>query len=569
MVIPNTIVKIVNKYGEVVDFEISRITNSIIPAITNTDNVKRWIAQRRAHKYAETVRKNTYNRFYNLQWIIEDFFRKYCNFKEDERLGRLDKAFVTERLSILLGEKIRKQGSLGEVEKKKEEVIGLIRNIIRKSRFMERNDEGLFPFLTDDEINNAARFLYGKVIEYYNAELKNYQVYPSREFIMDMIEKTMKEIGEIEVAESFMTFREGKKKIRNGEISQLQFTSNGIHYDMCRRTLEWNIENECESIFSLNDWVKNENGKDIKKLIQKSEARYHSDVEETAKEILERSSDTRVIIIAGPSCSNKTTTTVIINSVLSNNGLKLKQLNVDDYFKDLKDQPKDEFGDYDFEMPDAIDMDLINKHMTALLRGETVKKPCYNFKRGKRDSYTDFNLKEDEILLIDCLHGLYRGLTRSVDEDNKFSIYIESMNILRNIDGSYTRWADIRMLKRMIRDVQHRGYNTRKTLSHWRYVRKGELKHIIPYIFSTDKVINSGIAYELPVLKKALENLLPKKKHIENMRDKGLLDPYVRGLRVYSLLDAVVPIGSLDLVPASSPLREFIGGSEYIIPHNE
>ncbi|MEA3506201.1 MAG: hypothetical protein U9R36_01705 [Elusimicrobiota bacterium] len=502
MGIPNTIVKIVDKEGEIVNFEISKIANSIIPAIMDVEHANRWIAERRGRRYAEMVQEEVYNRFYNLDWLVEEFFKKFIGLKAGERFRRLKNAFVTERLAIVILQKFKENIGNADIEENRKELISFIRREFEKPDLEKKFNSGLIPFLTEEEKTEVLDFLLERVEAFSKVELSNGQICPNREFLMDMIEKTLKDIGESEIAEGFMIFREGKKKIRTGEISEMQFTSNGIHYDMCREVLDWNIENRCESVFSLNDWVTGRNGLDIKDLIESSEERFLNDVKEVAYKIYSRKDEIKMIIVAGPSCSNKTTTTVIIEKELSKNGLKLKQLNVDDYFKDLKDQPKDEFGDYDFEMPEAIDIELLNSHFQQLLEGKSIKKPCYNFKKGKRDDYSEFHLEKDEILLIDCLHGLYKKLTRSVSSNNKFKLYIESMNILRNIDGIYTRWADIRMLKRMIRDAKYRGYSPKKTLSHWPYVRKGELKHIIPYIFSTDAVVNAGIPYELPVLKK-------------------------------------------------------------------
>ncbi|MDA3792945.1 MAG: hypothetical protein PF545_04720 [Elusimicrobia bacterium] len=569
MGIPNTIVKIGRKEGEIVNFELSKIANSVIPAIMDVEHANRWIAERRGRRYAEIVKEEVYNRFYNIDWLVEEFFKKFIGLKSDERFRRLKNAFVTERLAIVILQKFKENIGNKDIRKTKKQLIEFIKQEFEKTDLEEKFNSGLIPFINKDEKVKVIDFLFERVMSFSGVDLANEQICPSREFIMDMIEKTLKDIGESEIAEGFMIFREGKNKIRTGEISEVQFTSNGIHYDMCRDVLDWNIENRCENVFTLNDWVTGRDGSDISELIKLSEERFLTDVQKVAKKIYSRKDEVKMIIVAGPSCSNKTTTTVIIEKELSKNGLKLKQLNVDDYFKDLKDQPKDEFGDYDFEMPEAIDIELLNKHFEQLLNGESIKKPCYNFKKGKRDSYLEFNLCDDEILLIDCLHGLYNKLTRSVPSNNKFKLYIESMNILRNIDGIYTRWADIRMLKRMMRDAKYRGYSPKKTLSHWPYVRKGELKHIIPYIFSTDAVVNAGMPYELPVLKKALDDIFPDREFIKKLRKDGRLDPYVRGMRVLALLDAVAPIKDLSLVPSNSPLREFIGGSDYVIPHNE
>ena len=566
---PDTIVKIVDKYGRIVDFKLSKIVNSIILTIIDVENANRWIAERRAQKYADVIRGRIYDTFYNFDWLIHDFLKKYISFNPEERLKRLDNAFVTERLAIAALEKfIRESAAAGGAEKEKD-LAKFIATELKKSFPQKKYDGGLFPALSDHETKDISDFILRKVKRYSGMKLSKIQTYPDREYVMDMIEKTLKEIGETEIAESFMIFREGKNKIKNGEISALQFTNNGIPYETCRKTLEWNIAHDCESLFNLNDWVLGRRGKDIRELIELSEKRFRNDVGETVDKILDRKNEIKMIIIAGPSCSNKTTTTVIIGQELSKIGLKLKQLNVDDYFKNLEDQPKDEFGDYDFEMPEAIDIELLNEHFGDLLKGKSIQKPRYNFKTGKRESSTEFHLAEDEILLIDCLHGLYKSLTRSVSASNKFRIYIESMNILRNIDGAYTRWADIRMMKRMVRDFQHRGYSPKQTLAHWPYVRKGELKHIIPYIFSTDSVINAGMPYELPMLKKVLKPIMPDRAFIKQLRSDGRLDPYIRGMRSISLIDAAAEISDLGLVPGTSPLREFIGGSEFVIPHND
>ncbi len=569
MGVPNTIIKIVNKNNQVEDFKISRIADSIIPVIMETEHANRWIAERRGKRYAEIVKDKIYDKFYNMDWLVDDFFRKFVSFRPRERFRRLDHAFVTERLTIVILEKFKENIEGPDLKGHKTELKNFIQKEIEKTDLSKKFNADLIPRVFEEDKQEIIDFLVKKTIYYSNMELDSKQVFPGREFIMDIIENTLKEIGESEIAEGFMIYREGKNKIRNGEISEAQFTSNGIHYEMCRKTLEWNIEHECENVFSLNNWVYGRNGKDIRTLIKLSEKRFINDVMEVAGKICERKDEIKMIIVAGPSCSNKTTTTVIIEQELSKSGLKLKQLNVDDYFKNLAEQPKDEFGDYDFEMPEAIDIDLLNSQFKKLTQGKSIQKPCYNFKLGKRVDTEEFHLEEDEILLIDCLHGLYKRLTSSVPSNNKFKLYIESMNILRNIDGNYTRWSDMRMLKRMMRDAKYRGYSPKKTLGHWPYVRKGELKHIVPYMFATDAVINSGLPYELPVLKNTLKTVLPGKNFIMKLRKEGRLDPYVRGIRVHSLLDAIVPLNDLSLVPSNSPIREFIGGSDYVIPHNE
>jgi uridine kinase len=569
MSLPNSVLKIINKHGRVVDFEIERIIRSIRLTMEDVRGSLRWSHDIRARIYAEKVAARVYREFYNLSWLKSDFIVKYLNYAEAERDERLRGAKVTERLAFAIFETFRDAVPNGEVAKHKAELEAFIVSEVANAHVDPHYTEGLFPKLNPDEIRQINAFLTNETLAMSAREMTPALLYPHREYVQDMVEKEMKDLGEVDIAEAYMVYREGRRKIRDGELSPMQFTNDGIHRDLVNKTLQWNIEHECETIFAMNDWIYGRHGKKLADLIAAGEKRYHDDVCAVAAQILERKDEVRVVVIAGPSSSNKTTTTVIIGQELQRVGLKLKQLNVDNYFFDLTKQPKDEFGDYDFEMPEAIDMDLLNANLKDLLEGRTIQMPHYNFKLGRRDKYTDFKVENDEVILIDCLHGLYRRLTSSVPNRNKFRIHIESMNVIRNTNGEYTKWADVRLLKRMIRDSQHRGYPAEHTLAHWPYVRKGELKHIIPYIFSTDAVVNSGLPYELSILKSTVGGIFPPRDWIEKLRTEGRLDPYIRGMRVTSLLETVADFPDLDLLPSTSPIREFIGGSSYIIPHND
>ncbi len=559
MGIPNTITKVINRDKKIIDFDISKTAHSITAAIMDVESTIQWIAECRAKKYADKIKDSVYNEFYNFNEILNALIKKYLSFNESERVRRLERQFAVERLAVLALESYSDiTDSIAFNDFTGHLISAALLLILRKSEYS----------LNNEQINEIKFLIIKRSEQIKEIGITEEQLYPTTNLIMDTLERELKNIGEIELAEGYMLFREGEIKVRNGELSKNQFTNNGLPRDLSRRTLEFNIMNDCDTIFALNEWIYGKSGKKIETLIKISEQRYYNDVTAAANMILDRKEQVKMIIVAGPSSSNKTTTTAIIKEILSKNGLKLKQLNIDDYYKDIDEQPKDEYGDFDFEMPEAIDINLLNRHFIDLIDGKTIQKPNFNFKLERRVSYNDFLLEKDEILLIDCLHGLYKSITGSVPRTKKFSIYIESMNILRNTDGAYTRWTDIRMLKRMIRDTNFRGYETSETLAHWMYVRKGELKHIIPYIFSTDVIINSGLPYELPALKKALTNLFPDKEFIEKMRLQGRLDGYVRGVRVRNLLETVAPLEDLSIIPANSPLREFIGGSSYTIAHN-
>lgn len=570
MSIPNTLNRIISKEGKVVRFDLGRIARSIAKSILDVTHSSSGQPEARARKYARLVAGRLYRDFYDIHWLKSHFLVTYLSYKPEERRKRLARARVTERLTFLLAQLCRKQcGVLPGKPLARKSVRKFITQEVDTVNLEQRYTEGIIPQFGPAEREDVIEFLTTLTFTMSQAEPLPALLYPHREDVQDTVEITLRDIGEIDIAEAYMIFREGRKKIHSGDISEPQFTNDGIHHVMVGRVLDWNIDWECDSVFALNNWLYARHGKKLPELIAAAEKRYLDDVHEAAARILERKRQVRVIIIAGPSCSNKTTTTVIIGQELKKEGLKLKQLNVDNYFKNLKEQPKDQFGDYDFEMPEAIDIPLLNQHLAGLLAGRTVPVPYYNFKTGFREAGTPFTLAPDELVLIDCLHGHFSGLTAAVPMDQKFSIYIESMNTIRSITGEATRWSDVRMLKRMIRDYKHRGYSPQHTLAHWPYVRKGELKHIIPYILTTDFVINAGLPYELSVLKTALGDLVPGREYVEKLRLQGRLDPYIRGIRVHTLLETVAPFPDLGLIPETSPIREFIGGSSYLIPHND
>jgi len=277
--------------------------------------------------------------------------------------------------------------------------------------------------------------------------------------------------------------------------------------------------------------------------------------------IKEKSSTLKMVLISGPSSSGKTTTTIKLDQKLNKLGFKFVTMNVDNYFFDLALHPKDEFGDYDFETPQALDLEMINEHLYRLSKGEKVVLPYYDFKTGTRHlNRTEMQLKEKEILLIDSLHGLYPEMTKSIDDEMKFKLYLEPLMQMKDYEGNYIRWADIRLIRRMLRDSVHRAYNPEQTLLHWHYVRASEIRSIIPYINTTDYIINSAMPYEIALYRPKLLN-----RFIEwdnSFKDDELRqDAYLRASRVLKFLNFVRPVEDDSPVPGDSVLREFIGGS--------
>ena len=238
-------------------------------------------------------------------------------------------------------------------------------------------------------------------------------------------------------------------------------------------------------------------------------------------------------------------------------------MNLDNYYFDLEMHPKDEFGDYDFETPWALDLKLINEHLSALLEGKTIQMPIYDFKVGERIKETkSLRLEDNQLLLLDSLHGLYAEMTKSIPADTKFKLYIETLLQMKNKQKEFIRWTDIRLLRRMIRDSWSRKYSPQQTLEHWHYVRRSELQHIVPFIETVDHIVNSALPYELAIYRHKLFHFFPE--FVKNYKDDPLrFDAYVRAKRVHDLLKSINPWEDLSVISDTSLIREFVGGSKY------
>jgi uridine kinase len=248
---------------------------------------------------------------------------------------------------------------------------------------------------------------------------------------------------------------------------------------------------------------------------------------------------------------------------LKHKGYRFVPINVDHFFLDLEDHPKDLRGDYDFETPQALDIAEINKTFKALLQGELVEVPFYNFKTGKREgSSGQLQLGKGEILLIDSLHGLYPEMTEGIPEEQKFRLYIETLSQVKDRNNQFVRWADIRLLRRMVRDMLFRNYSPAQTIRHWHFVRRSELRYIVPRLREAEVIVNSFLPYELPIMKNRVGDLFPQ--YIEEFgKDADSADAYDRAMRIQQLFEQLPPWTEEQIVPEDSLLREFIGGSMY------
>jgi uridine kinase len=382
------------------------------------------------------------------------------------------------------------------------------------------------------------------------------------EEIQDIVEKVLIENGHARVAKAYILYREERAKQRREKAGRGYRESGNIPWRKIYEVLRWSVDHNFYTLEQLNARIAAGEFADI---VGESDRCYEEDIYTAAQLIEDRRQDVRLAIIAGPSSSGKTTTTIKLGQRLSGMGLRLVAFHVDNYFFDLEMHPKDEFGDYDFETPQALDLALINEHLQRLIAGREVRVPFYDFKTGKRHlDATPMQIGPGDILLIDSLHGLYPAMTEDLPPESKFKLYIETLLQTKGPDGRMIRWTDLRLMRRMVRDASFRAYDPQRTLEHWHYVRTSEMRNIIPYANDTDYIVNGAVPYELPAMRRRL--LESFGQWVQEYEDDPLrIDALERAERVYELLAAVHPIDAQDeeAIPATSHLREFIGGSAY------
>ena len=381
--------------------------------------------------------------------------------------------------------------------------------------------------------------------------------HPTVEEAQDAVEKVLIERGHARTAKAYIVYRYEHALKRAGRES-LTYSSENIPYRKLWEALSWAVDNDCHTLAGIRAYV--EEGR-YRELVEVSEAFYAREIESARELLADRIDDVRVMIIAGPSSSGKTTTTLKVAESIPDR--RLVPLNVDNYFFDLETHPTDSRGDYDFETPQALDIDLLNDHLRRMLAGESVDIPFYNFKTGNREGVAEtLRLEPKDIILIDSLHGFYDAMTESVPEAQKFKLYIETLAQVKDDDTRFIRWTDVRMLRRMVRDMQFRNYNPEQTLRHWYLVRRAELRYIVSRLKKAEVIVNSFMPSELPVMKGRLERRFPE--FVEHLAgDEEKRDARERAERIMDLFAQVPSIPNENEIPANSLLREFIGGSSY------
>lgn len=330
----------------------------------------------------------------------------------------------------------------------------------------------------------------------------------------------------------------------------LDYKHHKMLFDTFYEYNEWGKTIEIQNAADLNDVVSK--GK-YSEIIRLSETYYNSQISSIANKIAEDKDNIKIVLIAGPSSSGKTTSSKKLEVYLQSKGIKTHQISIDDYFHNRDKTPLLENGEMDTESLNAVDVTLFNKHLTKLLDGEKVELPTYNFISGKREYNGQIlQLGKNDMIIIEGLHGLNDDLTISVDRKKKFKIYISPLNQLNIDNHNRIHTSDTRKLRRIIRDNKFRSYGASETLKMWKTIREGEEKYIFPYQDDADVMINSALVYELGILKTYAEPLLFSVTENDPM--------YSEALRLINFLRNFLPIPSED-IPKDSILREFIGGS--------
>ena len=319
-------------------------------------------------------------------------------------------------------------------------------------------------------------------------------------------------------------------------------------FQVQKQTLLWGEMLNVPTVAALNERVVNGNMDD---LILCQEALQEKKIGEIAEQIAKKKA--RIVLIAGPSSSGKTTFSHRLSIQLAAHGLNPHPIPMDDYFVDREKTPLDIYGDKNFECLEAIDIELFNEDMTWLLSGEKVELPYYNFKLGKREYRGDIlRLGKDDVLVIEGIHGLNDRMTYRMPREEKFKIYISGLTQLNVDEHNRIATTDGRLLRRIIRDARTRGTSAKNTIAMWTSVGRGEEAYIFPYQEEADVMFNSALIYELAVLKIYAEPLL-----FGIAREEP---EYKEAKRLLKFLDYFVGIPG-ENVPQNSILREFIGGS--------
>ena len=440
----------------------------------------------------------------------------------------------------MAGSTVLDQEFLDQVKKRMREIVDAAIPIMKKS---VNTDEAIALFHKHHMYDKEKLFYYRRVSKVNIYSIDNYEDYfygymaDHTGYIQHFDLKLYDEGFVLELPEFTdpVTIPEFKPEVK---IFQVQ-----------KESQEWAEKMDISYVGDLNDRITREG---IRSILLVQEALQEAKISKIAGDIAE-SGNKKFIMIAGPSSSGKTTFSHRLSVQLMAHGMKPHPIAVDNYFKNREDTPLDEFGEKNYECLEALDVEQFNKDMLALLRGERVEMPVFNFKTGQREYKGDYlQLGKGDILVIEGIHGLNEKLSHALPSENKYKIYISALTQLNIDEHNRIPTTDGRLIRRIVRDARTRGTTAKETIARWPSVRRGEEANIFPYQEQADVMFNSALVYELACLKLYAEPLLFGIAKSE--------PEYLEAKRLLKFLDYFVAVPSEE-IPKNSLLREFVGGS--------
>ena len=440
----------------------------------------------------------------------------------------------------MAGSTVLDQEFLDQVKKRMREIVDAAIPIMKKS---VNTDEAIALFHKHHMYDKEKLFYYRRVSKVNIYSIDNYEDYfygymaDHTGYIQHFDLKLYDEGFVLELPEFTdpVTIPEFKPEVK---IFQVQ-----------KESQEWAEKMDISYVGDLNDRITREG---IRSILLVQEALQEAKISKIAGDIAE-SGNKKFIMIAGPSSSGKTTFSHRLSVQLMAHGMKPHPIAVDNYFKNREDTPLDEFGEKNYECLEALDVEQFNKDMLALLRGESVEMPVFNFKTGLREYKGDYlELGSEDVLVIEGIHGLNEKLSHALPSENKYKIYISALTQLNIDEHNRIPTTDGRLIRRIVRDARTRGTTAKETIARWPSVRRGEEANIFPYQEQADVMFNSALVYELACLKLYAEPLLFGIAKSE--------PEYLEAKRLLKFLDYFVAVPSEE-IPKNSLLREFVGGS--------
>lgn len=440
----------------------------------------------------------------------------------------------------MAGSTVLDQEFLDQVKKRMREIVDAAIPIMKKS---VNTDEAIALFHKHHMYDKEKLFYYRRVSKVNIYSIDNYEDYfygymaDHTGYIQHFDLKLYDEGFVLELPEFTdpVTIPEFKPEVK---IFQVQ-----------KESQEWAEKMDISYVGDLNDRITREG---IRSILLVQEALQEAKISKIAGDIAE-SGNKKFIMIAGPSSSGKTTFSHRLSVQLMAHGMKPHPIAVDNYFKNREDTPLDEFGEKNYECLEALDVEQFNKDMLALLCGERVEMPVFNFKTGLREYKGDYlELGSEDVLVIEGIHGLNEKLSHALPSENKYKIYISALTQLNIDEHNRIPTTDGRLIRRIVRDARTRGTTAKETIARWPSVRRGEEANIFPYQEQADVMFNSALVYELACLKLYAEPLLFGIAKSE--------PEYLEAKRLLKFLDYFVAVPSEE-IPKNSLLREFVGGS--------